>query len=141
MPFATKEQEREYNRKYYAEHRDGIIKHVKEYSKTHKAEKRAYDKKYLPVKRNRRRENPEAQREERLLRKYGLTLAAWNLLFDGQGRQCLICSTDSARWVTDHNHDTGKVRGILCNECNRGIGLLKDRSEILRRAAEHLDRQ
>ena len=39
----------------------------------------------------------------------------------------------------DHCHDTGKIRGVLCNECNRGLGLLKDNKEILSNAIKYLD--
>ena len=39
----------------------------------------------------------------------------------------------------DHNHETGKVRGLLCNDCNRGIGLLKDNPMFLANALKYLE--
>jgi hypothetical protein len=50
---------------------------------------------------------------------------------------CNICHTD-VDLVVDHCHYTGVVRGILCRQCNSGIGLLKDNSEILARAYAYL---
>jgi len=59
------------------------------------------------------------------LRKYGITLEQWEALFDRQGRTCAICRRTEANghgWHTDHCHATGKVRGILCHDCNFAIG-------------------
>jgi hypothetical protein len=38
----------------------------------------------------------------------------------------------------DHDHETGEVRGLLCAPCNRGIGLLQDKIEVLESAAQYL---
>lgn len=80
------------------------------------------------------------------LKKYGLTLESYDALLDTQGGLCGICGTDkpTGRWkvfAVDHCHVTGKVRGLLCNECNRGMGLLKDSASLLRKAAEYLEKQ
>jgi hypothetical protein len=59
------------------------------------------------------------------LRRYGLKEADWEALFDSQGRRCSICQTDTPsgrNWHTDHDHDTGRVRGILCHHCNMAVG-------------------
>lgn len=75
---------------------------------------------------------PEYHREWRLKRLYGLTLAAWEALFDEQDRKCALCRTSDPRskkgWCTDHDHETGRVRGILCKSCNTMLGLLGDTS-------------
>ena len=62
-----------------------------------------------------------------------------------QEYKCAICNTDkpTGKWkvfAVDHCHETGEVRGLLCNECNRGMGLLRDNAELLRKAADYLDR-
>lgn len=83
----------------------------------------------------------------RALRKYGLTLEEHRALRDAQGGVCAICGnpeTNTYRGVlrrlsVDHSHVTGQVRGLLCNGCNRGIGLLGDNPEGLRRAADYLE--
>jgi recombination endonuclease VII len=69
-------------------------------------------------------------REWWLKRNYGLSLEAWEALFNGQGRCCAICGKSDPGskkgWSTDHDHETGRVRGILCMSCNTFIGLLGD---------------
>ena len=62
---------------------------------------------------------------------------------DKQDNKCFICGLDGScnkdgRLHVDHNHKSGKIRGLLCNYCNRGIGLLKDSSENCFKAAEYL---
>lgn len=47
---------------------------------------------------------------------------AWEGMFDRQGRACAICRTADAVWHTDHDHDLGHVRGILCANCNLKLG-------------------
>lgn len=75
-----------------------------------------------------RRQHPlaakEASRAKHLKRKYGMTSGEWDRLFDKQGRRCAMCGAgnDNTRWVTDHDHITDAVRGILCHECNIALG-------------------
>lgn len=90
--------------------------------------------------------NPEKvkiKRRKRTLTQYGLTHEQWESMFASQGNCCAICkSSTTARfgWATDHNHSTGKVRGILCSSCNTGIGQMQDDSELLRLAANYIDK-
>jgi len=51
---------------------------------------------------------------------------------------CSICFNQS-KLVRDHNHKTGKNRGLLCDWCNRGLGFFRDSSDILRRAAIYVE--
>lgn len=79
-----------------------------------------------------------------LAREYGLTENDYARMLQEQNGCCAVCGTDkpTGRWkafAVDHNHTTGKVRALLCNECNRGIGLLKDNATLLRKAADYLD--
>lgn len=70
-------------------------------------------------------------------------LDIYQKLFDEQGGVCAICkSPENGRYKhlsVDHCHDTGKIRGLLCNNCNRGIGLLKDSPELLKNAIEYVE--
>lgn len=81
-----------------------------------------------------------------LLKRYGLTPESYIDLLTAQGGRCAICQrTDPgcsrhARLAVDHCHTTGKVRGLLCNGCNRGIGFLMDNPTILRAAADYLEK-
>ncbi len=73
----------------------------------------------------------------------------WHLETDAKGhkvtRSCAICNTvPSGKGIAgklhlDHEHKSGKIRGMLCNNCNRALGLLKDNSEILLRASNYLE--
>jgi hypothetical protein len=70
--------------------------------------------------------SPAARRKEHIKGRYGLTIEQWQAMFDAQGRKCAICRrTDSGwkrGWHTDHDHETGRLRGILCHLCNRTLG-------------------
>jgi len=86
---------------------------------------------------------PQKKREQALKRKYGLTQACFDTLLAGQDHKCAICGTTEPtgmhnQWHVDHNHETGDVRGILCDSCNRGIGLLQDSHENCLNAAVYL---
>lgn len=65
----------------------------------------------------------------RTLGKYGLTLEIYDHLIEEQGFLCIICRKTQnfgQHLCVDHCHNTGKIRGLLCNACNRALGLLKD---------------
>lgn len=77
------------------------------------------------------------------LGKYGLTVAEWEAMLEAQGGVCAICGepeTAKNRTVlaVDHDHATGRARGLLCHRCNRLLGHAGDDPEILRRAADYL---
>jgi hypothetical protein len=99
------------------------------------------------------RENtPEARENKRfasLLRKYGITKQEYTDRFIAQSGFCGICGEMERRvnefgeplpLVVDHNHSSGKVRGLLCHDCNKAIGLLKDNWAIANSACLYLAR-
>lgn len=61
-------------------------------------------------------------------------------LFDKQNGICAICGSPPSdkRLAVDHCHTTGKIRGLLCSSCNCALGLFKDNTELLDRAAGYL---
>jgi len=71
---------------------------------------------------------------------YGLTLEQVENLKAQRGYHCDLCGRVADKLCLDHNHRTGLFRGILCDSCNRGIGLLGDSVDILRRAEIYLSR-
>lgn len=82
-------------------------------------------------------ERLESQERGRLGRKYGITPEFRDELFCKQKGRCAIC--DRKRKLSiDHCHQTGRVRGLLCGNCNRGIGLLDESPKILDSAKEYL---
>ena len=73
---------------------------------------------------------------------YGLSEIDFQGLLLRQDNKCAICRTDNNKGVSfsvDHNHDNGKIRGLLCNQCNRGIGLLKENINILTSAIKYIE--
>ena len=81
----------------------------------------------------------------RLKRSYGLTIEAYEEMRSAQQNKCAICETELSNrgWgptspQIDHNHTTGKVRAILCNRCNRGLGMFGDDAEKMTKAIIYL---
>jgi hypothetical protein len=72
--------------------------------------------------------------------KYGLNESEYLKLFTVQNNKCGICnkSFKKIRACVDHNHDTKKVRGLLCDKCNRGLGFFDDNIENMKNAIEYL---
>lgn len=73
-----------------------------------------------------------------LYRKYGLSMADFNAIFLDQSGLCCVCSCELHKPYVDHDHKTGKVRGILCGKCNLGLGSFMDNPELCIRAAAYL---
>ena len=78
-------------------------------------------------------------REYHLRRRYGIGVKAFEEMLEEQGGACLICEKPDPEHV-DHDHETGKVRGILCFNCNQGLGDFRDDVRSLTRAVGYLMR-
>lgn len=80
----------------------------------------------------------------RRLREFGWTTEQYDLAMEQQGGKCAICGfkpdlLNGDRMLSaDHCHDTNSPRGLLCNNCNQGLGKFMDNPELLQRAAEYL---
>lgn len=79
-------------------------------------------------------------------RNYGITVDDWDRMYAEQKGKCAICRQEGfemkpgyAKLNVDHCHETGEVRGLLCHNCNRGLGLFQDNKELLSRAIDYLD--
>ena len=80
------------------------------------------------------------EKNARYLREYGITLEDKERMIQENGSICPICKTsDPGRfWTVDHCHRTGKIRGILCDKCNKMLGLANDDMVRLISAAHYL---
>lgn len=79
-------------------------------------------------------------------RLHGLTPEAYQVMYDAQGGRCAICAIPEPRagkksFCVDHNHATGRVRGLLCTRCNTMIGNARDSAEILKAAIGYLENE
>lgn len=98
-----------------------------------------------------RERHPEAwarkQRSARLVREYGVTLEEYEVMVAKQGGVCWICrQPPDGRGkypvlCLDHDHTTGQLRGLLCHQCNRGIGFWRDDADMMARAVKYLRRK
>jgi hypothetical protein len=87
----------------------------------------------------------EYDRARWLRNAYGLTLAEYEALLSAQGGKCAVCnSTDTGRknspWSIDHCHATGRVRGLLCHQCNIALGHARDNPALLRAMARYVEK-
>jgi hypothetical protein len=77
-------------------------------------------------------------RRSMLRTKYGLEPEEWDAMLIAQSGRCDICNEPMRNPQTDHCHNTGVVRGLLCINCNTGLGRFKDDPSLLRAALDYL---
>lgn len=91
-----------------------------------------------------RRKNitPEEAKNRDLKHRYGITLDEYNDLLKRQEGRCAICNIHYSAYKrklhVDHDHENNVVRGILCTNCNRGLGCFKDNSDFLQKAINYI---
>lgn len=123
------------NRAYYSKNRDKILLSRRVYYAENKEE--------IAAKRKLNNSKHGVYRRENLKKHFNITPEEYDNIFNSQNGLCAICSkkcTTGKMLAVDHDHDTGKVRGLLCSRCNMGIGLLRDSIDILRSAINYLER-
>lgn len=78
--------------------------------------------------------------EARLLRHFGMTSSEYDEMLQRQNHVCAVCYSSSDRKLAvDHDHSTGRIRGLLCMSCNIILGHVKDDPIHLRSLAEYLE--
>ena len=82
----------------------------------------------------------EAQRRQARQSVYGLSQEAYEALLERSGGLCEICQERDWKHL-DHCHDSGVVRGLLCQQCNVGLGNFQDRVALLNRASQYLSQK
>lgn len=131
--------------KYKLNNKEKISQHSKEYYEKNKdvIKLKRKENKENENKRSKswREKNPEKVQENNL-KKFGISLEEYKQLCSKQDNKCAICKIDRSllnrNLCVDHDHVTLKVRGLLCDTCNRSIGLLKDDIEVLKSAIIYL---
>ena len=116
MPFANVEDRRKYRREY-----------MKDYRKVENPRTREQDRRY---------------HRNRKCKQLGVSPEEVDKTFTAQGRCCAICKTKdsgSRNWHLDHDHTTGKFRGVLCHHCNLGLGNFRDTLANLQEAIKYLE--
>lgn len=127
--FNRKEYMKEYHKTWYLKNKKSVIKKNKKYREENKEKIKVLNQK------------------QHLQNTYLLTLEQYDKILESQNGVCAICknkeiSLDSIgnirKLAVDHNHTTGKIRGLLCNKCNRMIGFSNDNIQVLEQAIEYL---
>jgi hypothetical protein len=153
---ARREKRPPYNKKYYEDNRERMILRAREYRKNNPEKVAASQKEYDAAHRQERaalsrkwsKAHPEKvkvwNRQRALKNKYGITTDEYDAFYKSQDGKCAICGCIKPEpekcFAVDHNHNTGNIRGLLCSNCNTGIGMLQDNSDLLRIAADYLEK-
>lgn len=131
----------EFPREYFGQRSGG---HTKTYCPPcHKADGAERAARYRAAHPERGEVEKKHNRKATLKRYYGITVEEYDALLVAQGGLCAICRGPQTHGRenldVDHCHATGRIRGLLCSHCNRGIGLLGDDPERMRAAAAYLE--
>lgn len=129
--------------------RDAYAKNPERHIQAAKKWCRENRERHNATKRNWVRHNLEKHNATRRKSQYGITDSEFQNLFETQKGKCAICGFQFPGQNTgdrnssphvDHCHTTGKVRGLLCGQCNKGIGALKDSLELVESAVYYLQK-
>lgn len=123
--------EKKYGKQYYLNNKEKVSKRMLKYNKKYR-KTTGYKK---------------SHRKYKLKSTYDITLEDYDNLLKFQNNKCAICECESKisdgrnrRLHVDHDHKTGKIRGLLCKGCNTSLGVFKDSKEILQRAINYLNK-
>lgn len=127
------EKVRDYNRRYREQNRERLLAYGAAYREKNRVQLREWH-----------RENQQKNTVRKRLAPYDLTEEEFKRMLEDQNGRCLICNLrpsgkgPNAVLHIDHCHETGKVRGLLCQACNRGLGFFRDDPARLTAAVDYL---
>lgn len=145
-----------YQAQYYKEHKEKLGDYQKEYREAHREKIQAYHKEYyetnkkiLLEKSREYRQRPEVKfkrKQYELNKTYNISVEEYDKLWESQNGVCAICGQPETSiregkikpLSVDHDHETGKIRGLLCNRCNRALGMFEDSPDLLLKASAYL---
>lgn len=152
----NKEKVTKYSKQWRDSNKDKMRNYVSKYRKNNLTNLRIKDKEYKSnlrknpeyAKKNRddvrkwRKIHPDKQKNLHLKRKYGITLKEYKEILLSQDNRCSICNRHKDDFkihlAVDHNHTTGKVRGLLCSNCNNVLGHAHDNIDVLKKSIVYL---
>ena len=140
MPFKNIEDRQEWGKSYYKNNKPKMVEYNRNYRLINKEKLSNQKKEYY-----RRNKDKIAQRG--LLYKYKITSDDYSNMLNKQDGKCAICNRIEKSITknkkikplgVDHDHKTGKIRGLLCTNCNVGLGYFEDDPDILIKAIKYL---
>lgn len=120
MPTKDKAKRATYNRNLYERDKERIKARCKAYYQANRDKRRVWNRTW------------------KLKNEYGITLCEYEAMLEQQNGLCAICQNRMDKVCIDHCHTSGKVRGLLCDNCNKAIGLLKDNPYVVKGARDYL---
>lgn len=137
MPIRDKDARRKYNQEWYEKNKERVREYRAKYYQAHKVQGQTYAKRY--------RENNESKSEMEhkytLRKKHNMTPEDYEALLQQQSGVCAICgeaNLNGRRLAVDHDHETGKIRGLLCVTCNVALNKLDQNRDWAKKAIEYL---
>jgi hypothetical protein len=136
--------QQEYKREYRQRPEVKARKRKQDLEYRNRPEVKEYQKNYDKIYKEANKEKATIwYRASHLRTEYGLTLEEYDILLKSQNNVCAICGKESKKkaMCVDHDHVTGKIRGLLCDLCNTGLGAFHDNPKLVAIAAEYLIQQ
>ena len=127
---------RQYAKNHRLKHPEAVKARLERWRKVNGEHENTYRKAYYEKHKRR-------YKSYRLKNHFGITLEQKEAMINAQQGKCAICGNGfrfERDCHVDHNHSTNKIRGILCQNCNRGLGMFKDNKFILSNAVSYLER-
>ena len=87
-----------------------------------------------------KKKRSDSARHNQLKRLYGMTLVDRDKIIESQNNMCPLCDLKSPKkWCVDHCHSSKKFRGVICDNCNKAIGHIRDNPTVAIRIAKYLE--
>lgn len=140
-PIKRKEYNIEYNRRLREKKRDEINAYNRIWCQNHPESCKRWRTNYYQ---NNKQKEKNRSRNKHLISKYNITLEHFTNLLKLHNNKCSICNIEFSEKIypcIDHNHETGKIRGILCSKCNTALGFFKDSRDLLKKAVGYLNKE
>jgi hypothetical protein len=146
-----KEYMKVYHRWLYLNNKDSLRSVCKDYYLNHKEEARIYNQSYRLIHKDELKEKSkiyrgankdkikEINKKTKLNSRYDISIDEYNNILLKQQNKCYICKLELKKPCVDHDHNTEKVRGIICYKCNTGLGRFNDNINSIINAIEYLE--